>query len=72
MAKKATAPAKKKGPPQPEMPKGHVGVDYIAKELGIEAATARIRLRDAKVKRTGKSYSWPKAEADRLVKKLAA
>jgi hypothetical protein len=39
------------------------GIEHFAKELGIEPASARVRLRNAGVKRAGKGYGWPTKEA---------
>lgn len=49
------------------------GVDYLAEKAGLAAATVRIKLRDLKVKKEGKSYGWnSQADADAVVKKLKA
>lgn len=49
------------------------GIEYVAKALKISPASARIKLRGAKVKKSGKSYSWDsKAAADKVVSQLSA
>lgn len=49
------------------------GIDYVAKALKVSPATARIRLRGAKVKKSGKGYGWDnKADADKIVSQLSA
>ena len=59
VAKKEKAPAFK------------YGVDYLAEKSGLAAATVRIKLRDLKVKKEGKSYGWNnQSDADAVVKKL--
>lgn len=48
------------------------GINDIAKALDIKPASARVQLRNAKVKKNGKSYGWnTRAELDEVVKKLA-
>lgn len=44
------------------------GVRQLAKHMGVEDATVRLRLRDAGVKKSGKSYDF---ESDAGVKKVA-
>lgn len=47
------------------------GVAYIAKALDKAENLTRVALRNAGVKKSGKSYGWStKAEADAVVKKL--
>ena len=70
MAKKAAAvkkaPAKEGGGD-----KKMYGVADVAEALGIQPASARIRLRNAEVEREGKTYEWPTKKAfDEVVKGL--
>lgn len=47
------------------------GIDALAKELGIEPASVRVRLRNAKITRTGKAYGWnSRTDFEDVVKKL--
>lgn len=47
------------------------GIDFIAKELKKEPNVVRIMLRKNKIKKEGKTYSWPnKVAAEAVVKKL--
>lgn len=63
------APAKKKEAAK----EFKYGVDYLAEKTGLAAATVRIKLRDLKVKKEGKSYGWnSQTEADAVAKKLKA
>lgn len=49
------------------------GVSHLAKQMGIKAATVRIKLRDAKIKKSGKGYGWDtQAEVQAVAQKLAA
>jgi hypothetical protein len=50
------------------------GVEDLADKLGIEPASARIKLRNAGVKKlNGNSYGWKtKADLDAIVEKLKA
>jgi hypothetical protein len=49
------------------------GVSHLAKKLGIKAATARIKLRNAKIRKSGKGYGWDTStELDAVAQKLAA
>lgn len=67
-AKKA---AKKAKPAAAEKPA--YGVDYVAKALDKAPNLARVALRNANIKKSGKSYGWDtKADADAVVKKLKA
>jgi len=77
MAKKTTskkttekkAPAKK-APGKLEMPE--FGVDAIAKGLGVDARTARLKLRNAGVEKSGRTYDFKnKTGVDKMVKQLS-
>lgn len=68
MAEKSKAKAKK-ALVKPAATDGLLGVADLAKLTKLEAATVRVKLRDAKVKKTGKSYGW-KTQAE--LKKVAA
>lgn len=47
------------------------GINHLAEALKIKPASARVQLRDGKIKKAGKSYGWnTKAELDEVVKKL--
>jgi hypothetical protein len=49
------------------------GVIHLAKALGVKPATARIKLREAKVKKFGKGYGWDTpAEVQAVATRLAA
>lgn len=62
---------KKKGGKKVKTPK--YGISALAKEMKIKEATARIKLRDAKVKKSGKSYGWNSpAEMKAVVAQLGA
>lgn len=50
----------KKSKKQVKTPK--YGISALAKVMKIKEATARIKLRQAKVKKAGKSYGWETAE----------
>lgn len=50
-----------------------LGVDDLAKEMDITPQTARLKLRNAGIKRTGRSYTWKnKTEMARDIKKMEA
>jgi len=50
-----------------------LGVAALAKSLGLKEGTVRIKLREAKVKRTGRSYAWSSpSEVEAVAKKLVA
>lgn len=73
VAKKATTKkvAAKKPAKKEAAEKAAYGVDYIAKQLKKETGSVRIALRNAKVKKSGRSYGWnTKAEADAVISKL--
>lgn len=46
------------------------GIKELAKALGIEPASVRVRLRNEKIKKTGKSYEWDKGPFDKIVSQL--
>lgn len=46
------------------------GIKELAKTLGIEEASVRVRLRNEKIKKDGKSYSWNKGEFDKVAAQL--
>lgn len=47
------------------------GVEAMAKFLGVQPATARVILRNNKVKKDGRSYNWKsKGELERVGKSL--
>jgi len=49
------------------------GVSDLADKLGIEAATVRVRLRNANVAKAGKSYGWnTKAELEEVIAEIQA
>lgn len=49
------------------------GVPELAKEMGIEAGTIRLKLRETGVKKSGKSYDFGSADGlKKMAKKLAA
>jgi hypothetical protein len=61
--------AEEKEKAAPAVPK--YGIDDLAKALGINPASARVRLRNEGIEKTGRSYGWnSKADLDALVKKL--
>lgn len=68
MAKKAKKKAKKT-----VVPKKKFGIAELAKVMGIKSATARMKLRNSKVKKAGKGYGWDTPEEMQAVAtKLAA
>lgn len=48
------------------------GIEALAKKLGVEPATARLKLRAAKVKKDGKSYRFNDAELAKVAQQLDA
>lgn len=47
------------------------GVAYLAKELGIEPFSVRVKLRDHEVPKNGNRYQWAsKKEADKVVAQI--
>ena len=65
------APAKKSNLPVHEKPE--FGVAELAEALGIEPTSARVKLRNAGIEKTGRSYSWKnQKELDAVVKQLKA
>ncbi len=73
-AKKTSKKGAKKGASKKtpdEAPK--YGVAELAEALGVTAATCRVKLRNAKIKKNGKSYGWAsKSDLDKVVKALIA
>ena len=72
MAKETTKKkSAKKNPPKFESPK--FGIDALAKEMGIEKATVRNKLREAGVNKDGRAYDFKDAAGvKKVAKKLAA
>lgn len=71
VAKKAAQKVKLDPKAKKEVGKLSYGVDYLAKALDKEANLVRVQLRNANIKKLGKSYGWAtKAEADAIVKQL--
>ena len=69
MAKPAKAAAAKETPAPVEKPE--FGVAELAEALGIEPTSVRVKLRNAEIEKTGRSYSWPNQKAfDAVVKQL--
>lgn len=69
MAKAEKEKKSKKAPPQAEKPKW--GIDWLAKELDVDARTVRLKLRNAKIKKEGKFYDFKtKDGAEEVLKKL--
>ena len=69
--KPAEAPAKKSNLPVHEKPE--FGVAELAEALGFEPTSARVKLRNAGIEKSGRSYSWPNQKAlDAVVKQLKA
>lgn len=49
------------------------GIEDLAKLMGIEPASARVRLRAAGIKKTGKTYAWAsKGEMEKVKAKCEA
>lgn len=49
------------------------GVADLAKSMGLKEGTVRLKLRGAKVKRTGRGYAWKSMpEVTAMAKKLSA
>lgn len=68
-AKASKAPAKA----EKEKEEWEYTVADLADELGIEAASVRVKLRNANVEREGRSYGWnTKKEFDAVLKQLSA
>lgn len=56
-----------------EAPEFKYGVADLAEKLGIEAASVRVKLRNAGVEKAGKSYGWnTKAELQEVIDELTA
>lgn len=67
--KKKDAP-KKKGPPKLEMPE--FGVAAVAKGLGVDERTARLKLRNAEIEKSGRTYDFKnQSGVDKIVKQLS-
>jgi len=48
------------------------GVEALAKSMGLKEGTVRIKLRKAKVRRTGRAYKWgSSSEVNALARKIA-
>jgi hypothetical protein len=60
VAKKAKKVAKKK---EAATPKHAFTIDQAAKEAGVTSAHLRLKLREAKVPKAGKSYGWTSKDA---------
>lgn len=56
--KTATKEAAKEKPAKAEAETFKYGVADVAKALGVKEASARVQLRNHKVKKAGKSYGW--------------
>jgi SNF2 family DNA or RNA helicase len=70
-AKKTAKKAAPKKVAKKETKSFKYGVDYLAKKTNLAEATIRIKLRDAKVKKEGKSYGWnSQADADKVAASL--
>ena len=54
--------AKKKAQ-EPSDNKMPFGISQAAEELGITETHARVKMRNAKIKKAGKSYQWPSKAA---------
>lgn len=53
--------------------KAALGVSDLAKELKLEPATVRLKLREKKVKRKGRGYAWNTvAELKKVAQQLSA
>lgn len=69
MAVKAKAPAAKKAAKKP----AGLGINDLAKEMKLEPASVRVKLRNAEIKRSGRGYSFASpAEVKRIAKQLSA
>lgn len=56
-----------------EAPEFKYGVEDIATELGIKAASVRVQLRNKNIDKAGKAYGWnTKAELDGVISQLKA
>lgn len=70
-SKKEVKKAKRKAPPPVEKPE--FGVDALAKEMGVEVATVRVKLRNAGIEKGGRTYDFKSASGvKQMAKKLAA
>jgi hypothetical protein len=62
---------KKKAPTPPPPEKYEYDVNTLAEKLGVTAFTTRMKLRDAGIKKAGRSYGWDtKKEFLAVVEKL--
>lgn len=72
----AKAPKPAEAPKKSNLPvheKPEFGVAELAEALGIEPTSARVKLRNAGIEKSGRSYSWPNQKAlDAVVKQLKA
>jgi hypothetical protein len=49
------------------------GIAHLAKKMKLKPSTVRIKLREAKIKKMGKSYTWAtEVELTKVASKLAA
>lgn len=68
--KKSTEKKVKKGPPKLEMPE--FGIQKVAKALGVDERTVRVKLRNAGIEKTGRTYDFKnQAGVDKVVKQLS-
>lgn len=68
-SKKSAKKSAKRAAPKFEAPE--FGVPQLAKHLGVEAATVRVKLRTAKIKKDGRGYDFKnKAGMLAVAKKL--
>jgi len=49
-----------------------LGINDLAKKMGVKPATARGILRKKKEKRKGKAYAWTASELNAVAKRLKA
>lgn len=71
-AKKATVKAKLRSVKKDDESPAY-GVKHLAKSLKTEPHLLRVKLRNNKIKKNGKSYGWDtKSEMEAVVKKLQA
>ena len=73
VAEDKPAKAAKKKPTPPKLEKPDYGVDFVAEALGIAAFTVRVKLRQAGIKKDGRTYDFgTKKAAEAIVKQLKA
>jgi hypothetical protein len=71
MAKEKKAKTEKVESKKEAAPEFKYGVAELAEKLGIEAASVRVKLRNAGIKKAGKSYGWnTKADLDEVIDEL--